>query len=241
MSEVEEVLSQMDEQAAKFMRMAMSNEPLHDDLDPYLGAIDGTNMMALRHPLVYSVPYTGAGLPNHTYKIKREAEAEFLKNAQYVKVVWLYERPYRFWKFSEFADLFTDEEYWELLGSIWTDSENIHESKFWWHAALSSDRPGRELLMSEDEREAYDALPDTITIYRGCKIGLNEDGLSWTTDLARARWFANRFGGDDEYRGAVRTATVKKEDVVALFNGRGECEVVINDFHSVTEINLELT
>lgn len=66
-------------------------------------------------------------------------------------------------------------------------------------------------------------LPETLTVYRGAAPGY-ERGMSWTTDLERARWFANRFNQGHE----VFVAEVPREAVLARFGRRGEDEVVID-------------
>jgi hypothetical protein len=79
---------------------------------------------------------------------------------------------------------------------------------------------------------AGDPLPDgeRFTIYRGVagrgparRIG----GLSWTDDLERARWFANRFAGLHDP--AVYVLEVARADVLAYTHqgGRKEQEFIV--------------
>lgn len=89
------------------------------------------------------------------------------------------------------------------------------------------------LLMDNEEYESFLALEDPVTIYRGVtsKNAQNINGMSWTLDRKTAEWFSQRFGDE----GCVYEAQIPKQYVYALFNGRGESEVVVNPRH-LTEI-----
>ncbi len=52
----------------------------------------------------------------------------------------------------------------------------------------------------------------------------NIRALSWTPDYEKANWFAHRF--DEE--GTVYEARIDKRNILALFNGRKESEVVVD-------------
>lgn len=75
--------------------------------------------------------------------------------------------------------------------------------------------------------QVYTSMPDELRIYRGVAIGREPNGLSWTSNLETAKWFAHRFDRDDK-TGYIETAIAKKEDVLAYFNTRGEDELVVN-------------
>ena len=76
--------------------------------------------------------------------------------------------------------------------------------------------------MDESEIQLLNSLPELVTIYRGCVKGLNEDGLSWTLDKAKAKFFANRFSKD----GIILEREIPKSDIIAVLLGRGESEVI---------------
>ena len=48
--------------------------------------------------------------------------------------------------------------------------------------------------------------------------------MSWTLEQKTAEWFAHRFGED----GTVYEAQIPKQYIYALFNGRGEAEVIVD-------------
>lgn len=95
-------------------------------------------------------------------------------------------------------------------------------------------RADKTLLMDEDEQKQYSALPKEITVYRGIRGRGSLKALSWTTDIKQAEWFAKRW----DKNGKVHSATVDKEDVLAVFASRGESELVV-DFMKLRDIKLE--
>ncbi len=92
------------------------------------------------------------------------------------------------------------------------------------------------VLMDENEYREFQGLGDRITVYRGV-TAYNADNvraLSWTLNRQTAGWFAHRFGED----GTVYEATIAKEHVYALFNGRNESEVIVDPKYltDITEV-----
>lgn len=216
-----------------------------DPLDPELqGWVDGLDFGdALRHPLVYAVPYTAQLAPTYNARLKlmRQKTDEALANRDYQKYIWLHERAYRLHAFLKVmeADQLSNEDYWKFVGSFWTDSENIHQNFRHWLKLWSSQRPGREHAMDdgvgeddddseENERQRYAELPETMTIYRGYQYKASMRGLSWSLDRERAIWFAQRFAMiNTKLPPRLATAEVRRESVLAYFNRRNEDEVVV--------------
>lgn len=81
-------------------------------------------------------------------------------------------------------------------------------------------------LMKPSDYKIYTTLPSEFDVYRGVANGRNPGGISWTRDYNLANWFSHRFD-TDENKGYVQKATIKKEDVLAYFNTRGENEIVV--------------
>ena len=177
------------------------------------------------HPLVHTWRMGPDALFNLQYRQKVEALAKARAMCKWHTVVFLHERPYRVEAFMEIAYLLDDEEWWELFGSVWTDSENMHQHIEEWRNLMDNAPPGDP--MDDDERQVYEGLPDSITVYRGTAAddGMGS-GFSWTLERERAEWFAHRFAEIREGEAQVYTGTVKKVDVVAYFAGRGEAEIV---------------
>lgn len=211
------------EDYAKRLQAEMS-EPLHPDLVPYFET-DGALGAQLRHPLVYQVPFFSPGSANAYYIQKKEDLITAVLNREFNRIVYLHERPYRLEAFKQIAKDLPDTKYWSLLASIWVDTENQWQHLDKWKQLLSSDRPNRHYMMSEESDRTLTALDDEVTIYRGCQKGLNENGLSWTLDKSVAKFFANRFGK----KGIILEKKISKKDIVAIFLSRNESEVIYEE------------
>ncbi len=196
-------------------------QELHDDLKPYVE--EGSFGLMLRHPLVYQVPLGITGYANLYYEQKLKDVQSALEGKKYASFVWLHERPYRLEAFGEIEKYLDDKEYWKILGQIWVDTENAWANLKQWKKFFGSKRPNRESLMDWDELLAYQSLADEVTVYRGCEKGLNENGISWTLKKEKAEWFATRFSKN----GVVLEKQISKRDIIAVFTGRNEFEVVI--------------
>jgi hypothetical protein len=117
----------------------------------------------------------------------------------------------------EFADLLF------LLGRCWPDCDNIREYARDLRQIIGVEGPLLS-MMSNEERQAYRALPDKLTVYRGCSSSYPH-GASWSLD----REVARRFPLMIRYEVAdpiLITATVRKPHVLALLLGRKEQEIV---------------
>lgn len=193
---------------------------LNPDLEPYLE--DGVIGRQLRHPLVYQVPLWSNGHANALYEQKVKAVKDAFANNKYSSYIFLHERPYRLNAFSLIQSKLSDTQYWSLLSEIWTDTENQWQGLDKWKQLLLSNRPSRHYLMNEEEFNLLQSLPDEVTIYRGCQKGINEDGLSWTLNKSKAKFFANRFSKE----GIILEREIPKSDIIAVLLGRGESEVI---------------
>ena len=68
----------------------------------------------------------------------------------------------------------------------------------------------KSFLMSKEEKEIYDNLPNEVIVYRGVsKQHLNPNALSWTLSKEQAEWFSTRFHSS----GYVLKAKIKKENI----------------------------
>jgi len=227
------------EQAEEYLKNLASEfyETLHPDLVPYLDEHPELEII-LRHPLVYQVPLWSNGSANKIYEHKKKEIKRVLLEKDYRTYVWLHERPHRLTAFEEISDELTDVNYWKLLSSIWTDTENSYADYKKWRSLFSSKRSSKHYLMDEKEDQLLRSLPDEVVIYRGCQKNLNENGLSWSLDKSTAEFFANRFNqkGIIEFfanrsnqKGIILEKKISKKDIIAVFTGRGEAEVIFND------------
>lgn len=210
-----------------------------DELDAELrlSLAPGTGSLPamIHHPLMitfYDDSQDSVERYNLVLKAVREQYQAALTREDYEEALLLHvTRPYRSIFFDMFADKMSDQEYWRLAGRLWIDQENPEDFPDEWKARFTAERPEKHHIMTESEREAFDALPDTFTIYRGGPEA-KRDVLSWTTDLKTARWFADRYkGGHPVWR-----STIAKTDALALWLGRGESEVVVLDHTTLGDI-----
>jgi hypothetical protein len=219
------------------MELLTREEPLHEDLLPYFEE-DGPIGPSLRSPLVYDVIGVRPAYANWRYAQKKAALEDALANGKWHTAVFIHERPYRVDALlrivTEHGDAIDDATYWSLVGSVWVDSENVWQNRAEWDVVFHGLREHDEAhhMMDDDERATLAQLPDRIKVYRGAVDQVNDDGLSWTLDEAKAQWFARRF---DRGLGTavVVHGWVAKEDVLAYFSGRGESEIVVVDAAAV--------
>lgn len=189
-------------------------EDLHPDLVPHLR--QGSLGQMLHHPLMINVIHHDMqnAFANKQYAAKSAAVEEAAQEGKWSTYIFLHERPYRFDALMEATKrgLARDpKQYWDMVGAVWVDSENIHETFSAWHRLWSAPMPGREHCMDEEELAELAALPEEIVVYRGVGHAAARQGLSWTTDKERAEWFANRFSGvrgrrPHVYQGTVATS-----------------------------------
>lgn len=217
----------MTSQLEHFEKLFATPEPL----DPELGlhVYEGSLGMMIKHPLVFSIchhPVLNA-MMNAQLRAKKDALAVALAEQDWSSYIWLHERPYRVDGFIKVQRFMSDSDYWELLGQAWIDSENIPQNPGLWYELLGSDRPERECIMDDDEREALAAAPDHLVVFQG-HTTRRDDGWSWTLSLATAEWFAERFARLEGGRPRVTTAIASKVDVIAYFTRRNESEVLID-------------
>jgi hypothetical protein len=209
---------------------AMSDEPLHPDLQPWVE--DGQWGPMLRHPLVYSVPLTLPGYANRTYLYKQKAKARAIEEEDWHNLVFLHERPYRLDALlsvvgtTESGDpipLASVPEHWALAADVWVDSENIQQNIEQWRA-LFCNGAGGLWLGEPDERAAFEALPEAgaegsglIRAWRGGAVG----DWSWTTDRKTAEFFSRRSGLP------VRGHLIPRSDVFGYLTRRSEAELLV--------------
>ncbi len=212
-----------------FMELMTRDEPLDPELEPYLSSDGPMGWTVLKHPLVFQIPYHAPAWANAALRQKQAMLARYEEEGNWYGWVFAHERPYRSDALIEIAPRITDDKvYWELVGDVWVDTENPWQWGEDLRTILLADRPHREYIMDEDDRIALAAMPDEITVYRGYTPAVrNLRGWSWTTWRDKAKWFAQRFDTICG-KGRVARGTVRKEDVIAFLNRRGESEILVD-------------
>jgi hypothetical protein len=123
----------------------------------------------------------------------------------------------------------------ELLTDTWTLIEKPSVNMEHWIELFKCFTERKELLMTEEEFEFFNNLPEEITIYRGAE---SIEGISWTLSEEKAKWFAKRF----ERNGKVFEKSVKKSDCLCYLNDREEQEdhTLMGSYKSETLVILDL-
>ena len=122
-------------------------------------------------------------------------------------------------------------EWLTLLGEMWSGCDDIGSHRLTLRSIIGTNGPVRE-MMDEAEHTAYDALPDTITVFRGCGPN-NMLGASWSTD----RSVAERFPFQSRYRAKnpiLVIGRVKKKNILAVKLDREEQEIITFSAKKVT-------
>lgn len=121
---------------------------------------------------------------------------------------------------------FSDEACGKLLRGQWVALENNEnqnkKTKKAMEKWLEAIKPLR--LESEDDKEEYESLPETFTVYRGIQIGESPIGFSWSLKKSTAIWFAQRF---DNENAQICEMEINKKDVVLYTNERKEFEIIL--------------
>lgn len=164
------------------------------------------------------------------------ADAEdALRKGDFARYLLWFEGHYRLSGFLQIEALLTDHDYWPMLRDVWLHSDIMLKNKDTWLRLLRSKRKDRQLLMTEADNIKFAAKGDPLTIYRGFASARSMDGISWTLDPERAKWFAlyacdprRRFMGARGRSPSVVSGTCLKSDVLAFFSQREEEEIVID-------------
>jgi hypothetical protein len=198
---------------------------LHPELKDSVRIIGGVKY--IHHPLAIMpllfVEEIGLNQVNETHENLKRLIKEAKAERDWGRYLIHHQRPYRLQAFQDFCFELTPEEFWEQLEFVWTDAEGNSINIDTWRMLFSLHPEHRHRMMSESERNVLNALPVSFEVYRGYSEGL-ENGLSWTTDKAKAEWFAVRFKLNAP--AMVVTGTVKQSDVIAYLLGRGESEIL---------------
>ncbi|MCM0083271.1 hypothetical protein L4X63_16925 [Geomonas sp. Red32] len=111
------------------------------------------------------------------------------------------------------------EEWLQLLGSCWLTSA-ITPSLYQLMQIMGTDGPLLP-MMTDQEQDAYNSLPDSITVYRG-GFACNIHGASWTQNALAAALYPfehikrGTYPDLENDRPLLATATVGKRNVMAV-------------------------
>lgn len=123
--------------------------------------------------------------------------------------------------------------YWYALGLAYIDTDNLYEHRKEVRRAFTERAPnGRQNLMTAAEQRALAKLPDEVTIYRAMtkkEAAGKTFGVSWTLSKKVAEFFRDDYARNhatSHLEKVIKEKVVKKSDIIAVFNGRKEKEVI---------------
>lgn len=182
----------------------------------------------LNHILVDEETGDLSRLDEETFKARksevyRKMEERFRKSPKIVILMTFIQKPYRLLLLELIEPYISKEDFSTHLILLWTDTEFPHQNGIMTMISMFR-RADRNLLMTKDERAVYDTLPDRFTVYRGLQSRAVKRGLSWTINLHKAEWFADRF----RRKGVILTAKISKDRIYAYKEGLGEAEIILN-------------
>ena len=136
------------------------------------------------------------------------------------------ERPYRIPEFIAWCldkrNKLSKKKYWEIIRWLWTDTENVYEHFNEWLALLLDfDTKDVRKMMDKEDKKTFDSLPDDFMVYRGGE----HEHMSWTLSKEKAEWFRDRYKGLRDCK--LFEKRIKKDEVLAYINARGEEEIIL--------------
>lgn len=159
--------------------------------------------------------------------LARQHITSIIKKSDLLGLYMIMRDPYKLTFLKYAMDDMSKEDFSHYLADAWVVMENPNQDAncsipFIIKMFKQADK---KILMVPEDYEKFINLPEEIEVYRGVAVNRNPNGLSWTDNYEKAKWFANRFNKEDKV-GYVQKAIVKKKDVLAYFNTRNEQELV---------------
>lgn len=161
--------------------------------------------------------------PKALYEM-RDIMTTRINNSNNAEKLFILLRPQYRLTFFKYTNKFMDmKDYKNLLIFSWINTE-----------FPSSDKnvKKREIISYFKKLKYISDLPETTTIYRGVGSEKYRNGISWTLDKDKAKWFSTRFSKS----GILYSAQVKNKDILYYISERNEKEIIVDPR---TLINIE--
>ena len=213
-----------EQELERWKKLLDTKEPLHADLKHTVRIV--AKMEFISNPFFCGINAHNA-MTNEAFRHQKALADKYLKEKKWLKYILAHEKPYLIQAIIDHGNRLSDKEYWELVAYAWTAVENLWQYKKELEVLLTADRKQRQKMMDIKEQNALIRLPYILTVYRGFQERLNKLGWSWTLDRAKAEWFAKRYHADKR-KPRLAIGECDRQQVVALFLGRNESEIVIN-------------
>lgn len=166
----------------------------------------------------------------------KQIEIQIDKSNSFESILLMLGQPYQLLFLNLNKNYLSDETFNNCLKDVWilTEFPNADKNVSVEQALELFKKADKKILMTASEQLKLKSLSDEVKIYRGIHNRGNERALSWTDDYDKAVWFAKRF----DNTGYVLEATIKKDDIIAFFDGRNESELIV-DFNKIYDLKKE--
>jgi len=130
--------------------------------------------------------------------------------------------------FIKYQHILTDKEYWTNLMYVYTlhDYEQLPFELY--RTLFTSNRKGKNNLMSRKDYKVFKSLPDEMKIYRAMadeEYNGKSFGISWTLNKDIAEFFMNRSLYGEKHK-KIKEHLIKRDEVIAYNNERKEKEII---------------
>jgi hypothetical protein len=119
--------------------------------------------------------------------------------------------------------------FWQVFHQVWNNCDDTWYLQLDIIEALELNREAQppRLFWNDEQKAFFDALPEVVTIYRGCSRERMR-GVSWTTDKAVAEGFARGHRGITVPDAIVAEYRIAKPDIITVMPDIAESEVIID-------------
>jgi hypothetical protein len=125
----------------------------------------------------------------------------------------------------------SDCDFWEYIGEFYMRSSGSIDVLQLLKLIFSSPRKNKDCLMTLEEKQYLDYLPDEIEIHRGMSVKESKNknyGMSWSLSKKVAEFFAYEYYQTIASGKPMTVVTIKipKNEAIAYFNRRDEDEIL---------------
>ena len=179
-------------------------------------------------------------LPENQEKVRQLYRGVIEKQKTAMGIFMIINKPYSGSFFKYVKDYLNNEDYTEILESLWTSMEypntDANVSKREWISFWK--KADKNIIYNDEDLKVLDELPEEFYVYRGLMDRAKVQALSWTLDLDKAIWFAKRFNR----KGKVYRGLCKKKDILVYLSCRDESEIVVDwkKLKNIEEVNYEI-
>ena len=184
----------------------------------------------VQHPFINVIFYKDKCLyePENVQIFLNDLRHMIAKQTEVTGIFCMLNKPWYLTWLKYCRDYMSNKEFSKWFGYAWTASEDPNNDVNVGLKTLVNwfKESSKTALMEPVDYKWYKNIPEEIQLCRGVSKGRNIYGLSYTASTEKANWFANRW---NRYQGVI-CLTVKKDDILAYLNTRGEDEYVVNTY-----------